>query len=575
MQNIDKLTNEELKELVLEYKKILDQKYGIYFDKEKNNEDIIDICKTNVPLLDRIYNNDIMDFDKELTNNIIIEGDNFHSLASLNLMSYVNGIVDIIYIDPPYNTGNNDFTYNDKIVNNDDVYRHTKWLSFMDKRLKLARNLMKEDAVIFISIDDNEQAQLKLLCDSIFGERNFIQMFLWNKNSGGSSLSKFTRSDYEYVICYAKDISKTKHEFLGKYSEGMGDSSLINKPNKYGKLKFPANSVKFTSVDETLVKVFKTEDMELYNDIEVKNSYNSNEFEISCNWKWQQSKLDEELSKGTVIISKSLTLRLRYIKDNVGSIIKPTKSIQERDGVGFTVSGSAELKEILGNPSFSFPKPTSLIKYLIRMYSYKYKNEVIMDFFAGSGTTAQAVLELNKEDGGNRKFIVCTNNENNIMEEVCYPRIKTVITGKRNDETQYSDGIESNIVYYKSKLIERHRSDDQTKYNMMEDIDGLLCVIENIFEVEKIDEDICIYKNKFTNKILMIYKDYFNKNKVDILLDYIKSNQDKKIVLYPFSTDDNIFIGGTDVFTNLVVKPIPTKIYNIYKEMVEEIKKGV
>jgi adenine-specific DNA-methyltransferase len=270
----------------------------------------------------------------------------------------------------------------------------------------LARNLLTDDGVIFISIDDNEQANLKKICDEIFGEMNFIQNFLWNKNSGGTSLSKFTRSDYEYIFCFARNIGLIKKEFVGKISEGMGDSSLINQPNKYLKLVFPANSISFTNDSIGRIKSFKGNDFELHDDLVLENGFNSHDVSISAKWKWSQSKLDEEISAGTKILSKSKDLRLRYMKNNAGSVIKPTKSISPNDGVGFTVSGSSELRDLFNLSPFDFPKPSSLILYLINMVTFFSSDSIILDFFSGSGTTAHAVMKLNAEDGGNRKFIM-------------------------------------------------------------------------------------------------------------------------------------------------------------------------
>ncbi|GAA5818643.1 MAG: DNA methylase [Methanobrevibacter sp. CfCl-M3] len=271
-------------------------------------------------------------------------------------------------------------------------------------RLKLARNLLTDDGVIFISIDDNEFSNLKKICDEIFNEVNFIENFLWNKSSGGSSLSKFTRKDYEYVLCYAKNVEKISDKFIGSISEGMGDSSLINQPNKYSKLFFPKNSITFTNRINGHINKFKDNNFELHDDLEISNSKNLNDINISSKWKWSQEYLDNELSNGTQIISKSDNLRLRYIKDNKGSIIPPTKSITEKDNVGYTVSGSAEIVSLLGKGFFDYPKPTSLVKYLINMVTDK--DALIFDFFSGSSSTAQATIQLNSEDGGNRKFIL-------------------------------------------------------------------------------------------------------------------------------------------------------------------------
>jgi|BioPla2DNA2_1021312.scaffolds.fasta_scaffold12807_2 adenine-specific DNA-methyltransferase len=374
----------------------------------------------------------------------LIIGENYDALKNL-AASYVDpitnkGMVDVIYIDPPYGTekakedGNDykthvesvKFIYRDK-------YTRDGWLNLMKERLLLSKKVLTDEGIIFVSIDDNNQAYLKVLMDEIFGEENFITTFLWNQSSGGSSLSKFIRSDYEYILCYSKNKDLINYKFFSRYSEGMGDSSLINKPNKYSKLLFKKGTINFTSDQEGLINAFTDQDFELHNDLRIENSLNANDVYISAKWKWSQDYLDEQLSDGTKILSKTQKLRLRYIRDNEGDVIIPTKSITSSNGVGYTTSSYAELTSMgLG---FDYAKPTSLIKYLVNMVTYNNKDAIILDYFAGSGTTGQAVMELNAEDNGQRKFILVTNNENNIAVDITRERLYRVINGKgSNDE---------------------------------------------------------------------------------------------------------------------------------------------
>lgn len=374
----------------------------------------------------------------------LIIGENYDALKNL-AASYVDpitnkGMVDVIYIDPPYGTekakedGNDykthvesvKFIYRDK-------YTRDGWLNLMKERLLLSKKVLTDEGIIFVSIDDNNQAYLKVLMDEIFGEENFITTFLWNQSSGGSSLSKFIRSDYEYILCYSKNKDLINYKFFSRYSEGMGDSSLINKPNKYSKLLFKKGTINFTSDQEGLINAFTDQDFELHNDLRIENSLNANDVYISAKWKWSQDYLDEQLSDGTKILSKTQKLRLRYIRDNEGDVIIPTKSITSSNGVGYTTSSYAELTSMgLG---FDYAKPTSLIKYLVNMVTYNNKDAIILDYFAGSGTTGQAVMELNAEDDGQRKFILVTNNENNIAVDITRERLYRVINGKgSNDE---------------------------------------------------------------------------------------------------------------------------------------------
>jgi adenine-specific DNA-methyltransferase len=354
------------------------------------------------------------------TDNIVIKGDNLDALKILK-QNYQNKIK-MIYIDPPYNTGSDNFIYNDYFKQKQDeliekynltndtlkyyenVYAsktHSGWLAFMYPRLKLARDLLKDDGCIFISIDDNEQANLKIIMDEIFGEENFVTNFLWEKSS--ANLSKFYKNNYDYILCYIKNKEVFEDKFIGRISDGMGDSSLLNgKANIYSNLIFPPNSIAFKFTDQTYINKFKEEDLELHNDIEIINNTNKNEVIISAHFKWKQDTLIQEIESGTSIIAKTNSLRLRYQRDNKGDIIIPYKSITRENNVSLKNN-----EDVLG---FNNAKPVDLIMYLLSMINTQ-NHDIILDFFAGSGTTGQAVMELNKKDGGNRKFILVQKNE--------------------------------------------------------------------------------------------------------------------------------------------------------------------
>src|SRR3989339_1335200 len=213
MDKKNKYENYTREELVDELETLKKKKYGLVWDK-KNSQEVLDafvnwenvpenFAPKQFPVLKEIKNKEI-ETDKDKPVNLLIEGDNYHSLAVLNF-THQNKI-DVIYIDPPYNTGKEDFIFNDKFVDFEDPYRHSKWLSFMDKRLRLAKNLLKETGVIFISIDDNEVSQLKLLCDEIFSEKNFVAAIVWQKVYSPKNQSKRISNDHEYIFAYAKNI---------------------------------------------------------------------------------------------------------------------------------------------------------------------------------------------------------------------------------------------------------------------------------------------------------------------------------------------------------------------------------
>lgn len=585
-----KKSYEDLEKRIIELESKLKflNKYGLVWDKEDTKEDVVLHCENNIPLL--VQEEDKKIICNEGENNILIEGDNYHALTALNFVA--KETIDIIYIDPPYNTGHNDFSYNDKFVDKEDCYRHSKWLNMISKRLVLAKELLKKDGIIFISIDDKEQANLKLLCDSIFGENNFITNFCWEKTQhfGRQKINYY--SNCEYILCYAKklfnsDNGSLKELLVEKVKTDLIDAPLFNASNKENILTFKKGTVKFNLKDGTY-KTSKNESYLLIKPVIIKNSLNANDLILKFKSRWSQKTIDEEINKGTTFWIKSDGFAIRTVyhlgkttNESPKQLIftntnNPLCSINRfKTKVGVNEEGSNELSNIITQNIFSYPKPVSLIKYLLSLY-YNYdlkqhnNNFTVLDFFAGSGTTGQAVMELNKEDGGHRKFILCTNNENNICTGVTYPRLKTVISGIRPDATKYSEGLPNNLFYFKTDFVKDENNTEQARYSLVEKVDGLLCIAENIFEEVERNDYSSHYKSK--NKHLFIFNDYYSKEKFDEFKQRILKTIGSKIVyIYSSSNDvDPTLINDKDV----IIKPIPSKIYEIYKEIVEEIKRG-
>lgn len=576
--DIEKLLK-QISELEAELKTA--KKYGLVWDKEHTKEEVVKRCETDIPVL-------INKASKKIVlgqgNNLLIEGDNYHVLTSLTFV--LEGTINIIYIDPPYNTGNKDFVYNDAFIGEDDGYRHSKWLSFLEKRLILAKRLLTDDGVIFISIDEHEYAQLKLLCDKVFGESNYIENFVWIKNAT-KNLSKTTSTNHEYVLCYCKNIShfiNSGDKFRTK-KEGLDEvNHLIDTCKKAG--------ISPKETEKRLNELYKTDDkfksLLLYKYVDddyriytsdnpsapVAKGTSKNNFDIihpitgkpckktNRGWGFSYEKSLELIKNGMLLFGEDETRipRLKRFLDTVQSEVQKSYIVDNTDG-------KKEVQKIFeSNDIFQNPKPTTLIKWLIKSFP---NNSTILDFFAGSGTTGHAVIDLNKEDGGNRRFILCTNNENNICEEVTYPRLKTVITGKRQNGSVYSEGASTNLYYFKTDFIKDEANTEQAKYNLVEKVDALLCIAENIFD-EKERND---YSSHFMSgdKHLFIYNDYYNVQKFNEFKNRVLSAEGEKIV-YVYSSDNNVdesLIEGI----NIVLKPIPSKIYEIYKEIVEDIKR--
>lgn len=384
--------------------------------------------KTQIPVFTEVKEKEIC-ADESGAYNFLLEGDNLHSLYLLEKTH--KGAVDVIYIDPPYNRGKTDFIYDDDFVVTEDGFRQSKWLSFMKSRLILARQLLSDKGLIFISIDDYEIATLKMLCDEIFDPSNFINIFVWQRNSSAKTeKGKFTVNT-EYVLLYAKtdkytlndaykplsDASMKLFKFDDNDGRGKYQTVSLQKPRD------PSPETTYDYVDES-GKVWKCP---------------------AKGWRMKFEKLKAlELDGRLVLTGKTLRVKNYWNeRANEGKRIDTLWNDLPQN-----VAGSSELETIMGNPNtFDNPKPTELIIRCLRIAS---KNSTVLDFFAGSGTTGHAVLKLNAEDGGHRKFILCTNNENNICEEVTYERIKRVINGYGDTE-----GIPANLKYFKTDFVDK------------------------------------------------------------------------------------------------------------------------
>lgn len=568
-------------------KQLRNNKYGLYWDRGIEEEKILKYIKTNIPFLIRIDDRTMIGENKR--NNLLIEGDNYPAL--LALASILNGKIDVIYIDPPYNTGRKDFIYNDKCVDIEDGYKHTKWLNFMEKRLRLAKDLIKDDGIIFISIDEHEFAQLKLLCDHIFGEANFVENFIWIKNST-KNLSATTSTNHEYIFAYAKNINSVAEKKMFRIEkpgfkevntiveeairEGLGEKETEKKLKQFFKL---CPNLKGISMYNR-VEYSKQRGYLLYtlSDLSAPKATGIGQmYDVihpntgkpcktpSRGWGFTHQTMEEHIKNNNIYFYEDETKVprfKRYLNDVTTEIMKSI-IIDNTDG-------KKELARIFQTAPFNNAKPTTLIRTLL---SFSTKNSIILDFFAGSGTTGQAVLELNKEDGGNRRFILCTNNENNICTDVTYPRLKTVITGIRPDGTKYSEGIPANLIYYKTDFIKDSNNTDQAKYNLVEKIDELLCISEDTFKKLEKNAFFSHYSSYDETKHVFIYSEIYRKEQFELLKFAVNMACGEKII-YIFSNDNNIDPILLKELGNVIVKPVPSKIYEIYKETVEDIKRG-
>jgi adenine-specific DNA-methyltransferase len=588
-EDLSVLSKEELIEKITYLKKQLnDEKYGLYFDRKSNPEKVIEECKTKIPLLKNVIEKRL---DYGTSSHLLIEGDNYHALLALQMINPSNGLVDLIYIDPPYNTQNKDFVYNDRFIEAEDNYRHTKWLNFIEKRLLLAKSLLKDDGLFFISIDDNEQANLKLLCDLIFGSDNFVAQFIINKTAQGANQSVTFKTQHEYCLLYSKGTSVN----INYEVQGEVDDKKFKFQDEKG---FFAVTNSFDSINSPLVSN-KNRGYTIYYNERTRDALVIDEYDKETNtfsdfnqklisegytpirpgirkgvqfpWNWTSNRFMEQYKQELVFQRNRKGQYNVYHKNRANGLTKDT-TIKKFDT---RIQGNQLLVDILGEKKFDYPKSLEMMKWILT--KHKNKNATILDFFAGSGTTGQAVIELNKEDEGNRKFILVTNNEGNIMTDICYPRLKTVITGTRVDGSKYSEGIDTSIEYFITNFIEDDSSKDQAKYNLVEQCNDLLCVLEDTFvKVEK-SRDYYIYKNKLETKSTAIYFNYFQNESFAEMLESVKKIGCSENVIYLFSLNNEIDENEAMIIKKTIksfeMKPIPSKMYEIYKKIVDDLKR--
>lgn len=485
-------------------------------------------------------------------NHIIIEGDN---LEALTVLSYTHaGKIDVIYIDPPYNTGNKDFIYNDSYVDSEDSYRHSKWLSFMSKRLRIAKKLLSDRGVIFISIDDNEQANLKLLCDEIFGVTNFISIFLWRKKSTTSNVRGAEVSSLcDYNLCYKKSLAakispriKSKEDRNFPFHDELGyyRTTVIEKKDAGS---YQRESMKFPILGHTP--------------------------RPGKRWQIGEQKARELELRGRFIFDgEKIVLKVYDFEQTDTTSAQPNLLLEHG-----TTDNSARLvnNEILGIPElFSNPKPVELISHFVNISSNL--NSYVLDFFAGSGTTLHAVMQLNAEDGGKRTCILCTNNENGICENVTYERNKRVINGYTKPNGEAVEGLHSNnLRYYRTAFVGRSRS-VQNMRRLVNLSTDMLCIKEDLYTEKKQFAGQQTFKGVFRffddgkRQMLVIYREEAIAELVPLIAS---THYAEPIKVYVFSPSEDPWEAEfEDVADKVQLCALPQAIYNTYKRILPKPK---
>ncbi len=611
LRDLEGLTGEEKSNLIGLLRQ--HKKYGLVW--EDKPEDVEERLREELPILKEVKERALISDQPDAPNHILIEGDNLEALTAL---SYTHeGKIDVIYIDPPYNTGNKDFVYNDSYVDTEDSYRHSKWLSFMSKRLRIAKRLLSDKGVIFISIDDNEQANLKLLCDELFGGDRFAGDISWQRTYSPRNDSKGISNEKEHILVYSKVLGwvplplPRDEKMDSKYSSPDGDerpwtssdafapSAATHQGMVYaiqhpitGELIYPYKGACWPLLQDSML-----EEMSKWGNYEYKDLNDAERRAAVCGIPVNEVRpgvkaivLSEPIeiasNKAMEIYKRGNWPKFYFTSKGKGGIRRKTykdavkgkivTNLWQYAEVGHTDEAKKEIAKIFrGEKPFDTPKPTRLIQRVIHISSENYS--IILDFFAGSGTTLHATMQLNAEDGGHRQCILVTNNENGICEQVTYERNKRVIEGYTTPKGQKVEGLSNNnLRYYRTDFISRER----TQRNMRALVNAatdLLCIKEDLYEEKpmlgtlKLKPQLARYFSDGQKHMLVVYREEV----VNELVKAIKTLELGKSILkiYIFSPgryafDDDFY----EVQDKVQLVALPAAIYDAYQRVLPKQK---
>lgn len=608
--------NKELEDLKMQIKKLQKNNLGIVF--EDKPEDVLKQCQNNVPVLSEVKSRRIISGDHQ--NNLLIEGDNYHALCVLNYTHKKS--VDLVYIDPPYNTGAKNWKYNNDYVDGEDEYRHSKWLSLMRHRLTLAKNLLKDDGVLICAIDENEQAHLSVLLEQIFPahDQHTVTVIHNPKGVQGNNFS-YTHEYAIFVVPKNKktigDRSLDEDEIYVSNLRNWGNESERTDAKNcfYPIIVSSGNIIGFGDVADDDVHPKSSNEKQKDGSIYI---WPIDENGVERKWRYARQSVEEIKDILEVKETRGGVIQVMIAKDY--GTYKTVWTDKRYDASEY---GTKLLREIIPNCDFDFPKSLYTVYDCLFAVVGDRPNAIVLDFFAGSGTTGHALLEMNKADNGNRKFILCTNNENGICEEVTYERLRRVIggyeySGKEIEElykkkltwsvfskkaqevvdaishlevTRGDDfdeikkeikdgelivngirktkgrkqGLAANLSYYKTELVDiemLHKIPDDAKINVTYQAGEMIAVKEDTLnEVEK-NEWWQIFEGK--GKITAIYFKE-DKTKLAELIDVIE-RRNIPVALYIFGWGKNEYKG--EYSSAMVrVEDIPEPILEVYKEI--------
>ncbi|RIK32444.1 MAG: hypothetical protein DCC56_01140 [Anaerolineae bacterium] len=589
------------------------KKYGLVWDEERTKEEFELQSLNGLPVLEEVSKNAITT-DADQPTHILIEGDNYHALSVLNYTHEKS--IDVIYIDPPYNTGNETWKYNNKYVNDDDAYKHSKWLSFMEKRLRLVKNLLSPTGIICATIDNYEVHTLRMIMEEIFFDRDII-MTVIEHNFRGRVKRNFALT-HEYALWGVpkeQDLITRQREKSGDIQRNLrrtGQGSRRHEsPTMFFGIEVDKRTLKIIGVTEALDA---DEKIPKHANPNTEMVYPIDDEKIQRRWYYGKNSIMDEVKKGNIWAKRIKgKIQIHYWKEGKEKRRKSVWTDPKYDGSTY---GTELLTSILGQNDFPFPKSIHAVKECIEACTYK-KDAVILDFFAGSGTTGHAVLELNEEDGGARQFILVTNNENNICREICYPRIRNVIKGYKfqgtekkllfeekltlselknmdnilgefeetksqskgydeiktefenntlrllgiNKSNVRKEGFGGNLKYYRTSFVPAEPSDENKEMLTRQSVE-MLCLREGTFDFVSDTDAWKIFKNN--QKYTAILFDQLSIPELKEELEKL----DKSVSVYVFSLEDDNFANEfADMREKVKVCSIPEAILRVYRRI--------
>jgi len=553
------------------------KKYGLVW--EDKPEEVEEELRNNLPVLkevkDRAIINDT-DTEKHL-NHLIIEGDNLHGLTTLSFTH--DSKVDLIYIDPPYNTGAKNWRYNNDYVDKEDAFRHSKFISFLERRFKIAKRLLSQKGIIICAIDDYECHNVRHLMDEMFGEQNRLGTIVVVHNPRGRNDDKFIATMHEYMLVYAKDANSAEIKHLPLSDDDIAKYNKEDEISRYNETSYvrTGNNSLREERPNLYYPIFynpKTDSLALYKSngsiellpINAKGEHRT--------WRWGQPTFLER--KGTELLVRKVKGEYRIFKKRRLTDIegKKVKTIWADSKFDASSNGIILMQDIFGG-SNPFPYPKSFYALLDTLQIATDKDSIILDYFSGSGTTLHATMALNDKDNGKRTCILVTNNENNICEEVTYERNKRVIQG-------YSRGTSggkvaplstNNLRYFKCQSISREPS-LKNKKQLTQLSTELLCIKEQCYNecsslLAAKQKWVSLFTNSNGRYLCVIYDDAKIEEAVTLLIKFIGQHKPaEKIRVYVFANGQYPYTEEfEDILDHVTLCALPDAIYKAYQNV--------